>query len=365
MHRGVSLACTFLLVFGLASCANTATASLGYIGDVEVSSDSYRLAQYNAYQQAADLASGEQDPADVPSFLKETIIPDTATGEPVLVLDYVEQQTLESLEICAAIETRFDELGGALTSQEEAQSASYAVQLWDQYGETYKANGISKEDLLRFESILAKYDALFALLYGPDGQSAVSNAELAAYLENEAVYVYYVTVPLYNVSSYALVSDSQKAEMRSLAQAALDAYNNTSPAGASAQAEQFERAILSALPAIYAVAGNRCTASHSDFSATLLTAAVLQSTFDANSTSALRVLRAGQAAAVQYSEQALLLAVRLDPIEYVGLDTVRGAALRALKGDELLAALKAYGRQLEHKLDDRLTEKIAAIDLVA
>ena len=40
------------------------------------------------------------------------------------------------------IETRFEELGGQLTAEEEAQADSYASQLMEQYGDTYKANGI-------------------------------------------------------------------------------------------------------------------------------------------------------------------------------------------------------------------------------
>ena len=64
---------------------------------------------------AADLASDDQDATKVSSFLKATITVDDATGETAVVSDYVAQKTLENLESYAAIETRFDELGGVLT----------------------------------------------------------------------------------------------------------------------------------------------------------------------------------------------------------------------------------------------------------
>lgn len=51
------------------------------IGDFEVTSGLYLLAQYDAYQQAAQLAGSEQDTSKVKSFLKATITTDADTGE--------------------------------------------------------------------------------------------------------------------------------------------------------------------------------------------------------------------------------------------------------------------------------------------
>ena len=43
--------------------------TVGKIGDFEVTSGLYLLAQYDAYQQAAQLADSEQDTSKVKSFL--------------------------------------------------------------------------------------------------------------------------------------------------------------------------------------------------------------------------------------------------------------------------------------------------------
>lgn len=117
---------------------------MGTIGTVDITSGLYLLAQYDAYQKAADLASSEQDATDVKAFLKQTITVDADSGETATVSDYVNQKTMENLETYAAIETRFEELGGQLTAEEEAQADSYASQLMEQYGDTYKANGIGR-----------------------------------------------------------------------------------------------------------------------------------------------------------------------------------------------------------------------------
>ena len=131
----LALVCALALTVSLVGCALSTPDTVGKIGDFEVTSGLYLLAQYDAYQQAAQLADSEQDTSKVNSFLKATITTDADTGETAVVSDYVAQKTLENLESYAAIETRFDELGGVLTPDEEAQADSYASQLMEQNGD--------------------------------------------------------------------------------------------------------------------------------------------------------------------------------------------------------------------------------------
>ena len=128
-HKLLALLCAAALAFGLAGCVLSTPDTVGSIGNVEISSGLYLLAQYNAYQSAAKLASSDQDSTNVKSFLKETITTDADSGETAAVSDYIAQKTQENLELYAAVETRFDELGGQLTEAEEAQADSYASQL--------------------------------------------------------------------------------------------------------------------------------------------------------------------------------------------------------------------------------------------
>ena len=109
----IALVCALALAVGLVGCSLSTPDSVGTIGEVDISSGLYLLAQFDAYQTAADLASDDQDATKVSSFLKATITVDDATGETAVVSDYVAQKTLENLESYAAIETRFDELGVA------------------------------------------------------------------------------------------------------------------------------------------------------------------------------------------------------------------------------------------------------------
>ena len=359
-HKLLALLCAAALAFGLAGCVLSTPDTVGSIGNVEISSGLYLLAQYNAYQSAAKLASSDQDSTNVKSFLKETITTDADSGETAAVSDYVAQKTQENLELYAAVETRFDELGGQLTEAEEAQADSYASQLMDQYGDTYKANGIGLETLQRFERILLKSNDLLELVYGQNGETPVSDADLTSHLETSMYELAYYAIPLYNTSTYAFADDDQKAKMLSLAQAAVDSYNATAPDDAAAQFAAFNAAASNALSGIYAVLDSTVPDdSTTSLQTELLGNSTLDSTFTTEgSADAIRALHCGDAVAVQYSSLSLIMAVRLDPLDGSSLDAVRSQVLSDLKSDELADALADYGASMEHHLDAPAMNKL-------
>ena len=363
--RILALLCALALTVGLAGCVLSTPDTVGTIGDVEISSGLYLLAQFDAYQKAADLASSEQDASKVKSFLKETITVDADTEETATVSDYVAQQTLKNLETYAAIETRFDALGGQLTAEQEAQADSYAEQLMNQYGDTYKANGIGLETVKRFERILLKSTVLLDLVYGENGETPVSDADLTDYIENDLYYLSYVTVPLYNTTSYAFADDSQKALMLELAQGAMSSYNPTRPATAAAQQSAFQSAATAVLPDLYDVTATTDDPADASFSTSLLSDSDLDTSFTADgSADAIRALQMGEATAVQYSTLAMMMAVRLDPLQMSTLDALRATALSDMKSAELQDALAEYGASLPHSLDASAMSKLPAKKIV-
>lgn len=357
-----ALFCALALILSLAGCVISTPDTVGTIGDVEITSGLYLLAQYNAYQSAANLASSDQDAANVKSFLKETITTDPDSGETATVSDYIADQTQKNLELYAAVESRFDELGGQLTEAEESQADSYASQLMDQYADAYKANGIGLETLKHFERILLKSNDLLELVYGQNGETPVSDADLTSHLETSMYELAYYTVPLYNTSTYAFADDDQKAKMLSLAQAAVDSYNATAPDDAATQFAAFNAAASNALSGIYAVLDSTVPAdSTTSLQTELLGSSTLDSTFTTEgSADAIRALHCGDAVAVQYSSLSLIMAVRLDPLDGSSLDAVRSQVLSDLKSDELADALANYGASMEHHLDAPAMNKLPA-----
>ena len=94
-----SLAMAVSMVLALAGCAMSAPSTVGSIGGVEIPAGIYLLAQYNAYQSAANLASSDQDAANVKSFLKEIITTDPDSFNDVVKALEDKGYTFESAEI--------------------------------------------------------------------------------------------------------------------------------------------------------------------------------------------------------------------------------------------------------------------------
>ena len=368
----IALLAAVAMVFSLAACGSTPD-SVGTIGTVDITSGLYLLAQYDAYQKAADLASSEQDATDVKAFLKQTITVDADSGETATVSDYVSQKTMENLETYAAIETRFEELGGQLTAEEEAQADSYASQLMEQYGDTYKANGIGLNTVQRFERILIKSSDLLELVYGVDGETPVSDADLTSHLENNMYELAYYTIPLYNTGTYAFADDDQTTEMLNLAQSAIDDVNSyaatladlSDSTNSSMLMGAFSGVVTSALPDIYKVLDSTYSSDSDAPSLELIGDSTVTSAFTAEGAAdTVRSLSIGQAAALKYNGYAMMAALRLDPLSLNSLDNLRGQVLNDMKGEELSEALTAYGASLEHNLSSSAMNRMPASKIV-
>ena len=360
----LALVCALALTVSLVGCALSTPDTVGKIGDFEVTSGLYLLAQYDAYQQAAQLAGSEQDASKVKSFLKATITTDADTGETAVVKDYVAQKTLETLQTLAAVDARFTELGGELTEEQKSAADSYAQQLMDNYGDAYTANGIGLETLKLFQQLQYKHTLLLDLVYGKNGETPVEDGELTEHLDSTMYEIGFITVPLYNTSTFAFASDDQKAEMLSLAQKAADSYNASAPEDTSSQLTAFNSIASRALTGICAVLDAEVP-STSTLQTDLLSESDLTDAFtQEGAADTLRGLAYGQAAAIQYSGYALMLAVRLDPLGVSTLDALRSQILSDLKGEELDDALAAYGAQLESTLSSSAMSKLPAAKIV-
>ena len=361
----LALVCALVMIFSLASCGLSTPDTVGKVGDFEVSSGLYLLAQFSAYQQAAQLAGKDQDTTDVKAFLKATITTDADTGDTAVVQDYVADKTLETLRTFAAIDARFAELGGELTAEQTQVADNYAQQLMDQYGSTYTANGIGLETLKAFERIQLKHTLLLTLVYGPDGESPVDDSDLTEHLDSQMYELAYVNIPLYNTSTFVFASDDQKAQMLQLAQAAAASCSETQDGSVSEQVSALHSAASAALPDIYAVLDSTPAEDAANVQTELLTESDLTGAFTQDGAAdAVRGLVYGEAAAVQYNAASIILMMRIDPLQVSTLDALRTQILSDMKGDELEDALTTYGSTLENDLSASAMNKMPASKIV-
>ena len=246
-------------------------------------------------------------------------------------------------------------------------------QLMEQYGDTYKANGIGLNTVQRFERILIKSSDLLELVYGVDGETPVSDADLTSHLENNMYELAYYTIPLYNTSTYAFADDDQTTEMLNLAQSAIDDVNSyaatladlSDSTNSSMLMGAFSGVVTSALPDIYKVLNSTYSSDSDAPSLELIGDSTVTSAFTAEGAAdTIRGLSIGQAAAVKYNSYALMAALRLDPLSLKALDDLRGQVLNDMKGEELSEALTAYGASLEHNLSSSAMNRMPASKIV-
>lgn len=237
----------------------------------------------------------------------------------------------------------------------------------DQYGDTYKANGIGLETLQRFERILLKSTDLLDLVYGTNGETPVSDADLTSHLENQMYKLAYYSIPLYNSSTYAFADDDQKDTMLRLAQAAADSYNASAPADAVRQFTAFHEVSSAALCRHLRRAGlHRPHRRHR---------------FPADRAAEQQHPRLGvlHRRLCRHHPQPVLRSGRRPcsilplhdagrpsrPLDGAALDDVRAQVLADMKSDELQDALAAYGASMEHSLDSSAMGKLPARKIAA
>lgn len=360
----LALVCALALAVSMVGCAASAPDTVGKIGEFEVPSGLYQLAQFGAYQQAAQFAGSDQDSTDVKAFLEQTITIDAETGETALVSDYVAAKTEEALRTYAAIDTRFHELGGELTDIQTAITESYASQMMEQYGDIYTANGIDAETLKLFERLQLEQTLLLDLCYGENSASPVSDEELKDHLNSRMYEIAYITVPLYNTSTFVTASEAQTAQMLELAQTVVDTYNANIPAEAEKQMTTFGSYATVSLSSIFSVLGTEVS-SASTYQRDLLSESDLASAFTYEGPAdVLRSLPYGEAAAIRYSDYALMMAVRVDPLLASDFPDIRGQVLADYKGDTLTEELIASGAAMSVELNASAVKKFPASKIV-
>ncbi len=355
-QRLSALITALCLCLALAGCSFSTPDTVGELGGVEITSGLYLLAQFEAYQSAAQAAGEDQDYTDVKAFLKETIM--TEDGEEKTVSDYIAEETEETLRRYAATELLFEARGGELTPAETDAAESYAKQLVDNYGELYGANGIGLETIQLYEYNLYKQANLIDLIYGEDGSEPLSDAELTEHLDSSMVYASYLTVPLYNTSTFALADEDQTAEMLALADTAIDAYK----AGGEQSVAAFQEAVADVLPDVYAVLETEYDAADTagDFVTGFLTSSDLDSYFTAEAADAILALEPGEGAALQYTSYALMFIIRQDPLETYTLNALRGDILSDMSSELLDRALDETASSLTSTLDESAMKKLPA-----
>lgn len=367
---GLGMAAAMLL--SLAGCNLTTPSSVGTIGGVDIPAGVYLLAQYNAYNTAsglAELATGETA-NDVKAVLKAqctgTIGDEevTATGE-----EYIEKLTMRSIEYYAAVEKKFDELGATLEDAATSEVADSVESMWESNGDLYEANGIGKSSLEKFLLNAQKASTIMNVIYGPEGSNPVTEEEYSAYINDSCYYIETLQIPLVDYATYTMADDTQKEQIKALAEQCRDELNQNAVGDTMSGNELYEAASTYVPQAMEVIGATMEDASQAMYyvGAQLYTPDDLASYGGEgynNLTDPLDEAGMNQWTVVDLGTT-LLVARRIDPLKTYTVDDLTGMydLLTAMKSTELQDQFYADGAALEHALDEGAMKTYSASNI--
>ena len=367
---GLGMAAAMLL--SLAGCNLTTPSSVGTIGGVDIPAGVYLLAQYNAYNTAsglAGLATGETA-NDVKAVLKAqctgTIGDEevTATGE-----EYIEKLTMRSIEYYAAVEKKFDELGATLEDAATSEVADSVESMWESNGDLYEANGIGKSSLEKFLLNAQKASTIMNVIYGPEGSNPVTEEEYSAYINDSCYYIETLQIPLVDYATYTMADDTQKEQIKALAEQCRDKLNQNAAGDTMSGNELYEAASTYVPQAMEVIGATMEDASQAMYyvGAQLYTPDDLASYGGDgynNLTDPLDEAGMNQWTVVDLGTT-LLVARRIDPLKTYTVDDLTGMydLLTAMKSTELQDQFYADGAALEHALDEGAMKTYSASNI--
>ena len=354
----LSLGLALVMALAATGCAIRTPATVGHIGSVEIPAGIYLLAQYEAYSTAAgdaDLATGETAD-DVAAVLKAECTGEIG-GEQVTTdgADYVARLTLRNLQYYAAVEAKFDELGGTLSSYSTSEAAEQAAELYESNSDLYRANGIGQDTLEAYQLNAAKAQSITRLIYGEDGQTPLTDEDYTTYLQDDCLFLDTVQLPLFDAATYAFSDEDQSEQIAALAQQCADTLNGwaTAEQGRSERYTSMYEAAQQYVPQASEVLGATMeSAAALDYvGSSLMTpedialyGSSLTDSVEENGLDHWFVFNTGTAFTVMCA---------VDPLEVASLETYKAQpdVLTAMKGDEVEQMLYDEGAAMEQALD--------------
>ena len=354
----LSLGLALVMALTATGCAIRTPATVGHIGSVEIPAGIYLLAQYEAYSTAAgdaDLATGETAD-DVAAVLKAECTGEIG-GEQVTTdgADYVARLTLRNLQYYAAVEAKFDELGGTLSSYSTSEAAEQAAELYESNSDLYRANGIGQDTLEAYQLNAAKAQSITRLIYGEDGQTPLTDEDYTTYLQDDCLFLDTVQLPLFDAATYAFADEDQSEQIAALAQQCADTLNGwaTAEQGRSERYTSMYEAAQQYVPQASEVLGATMeSAAALDYvGSSLMTpedivlyGSSLTDLVEENGLDHWFVFNTGTAFTVMCA---------VDPLEVASLETYKAQpdVLTAMKGDEVEQMLYDEGAAMEQALD--------------
>lgn len=187
------------------------TANAMTIDGIQIKAGMYIYYSYNAYLQLTQDLKAQNSELDVTDnkVVKEQKM-DGVSAE-----TWIQNKALEYCKQYAAVEKKADELGIELKSDDKKDINDKVETFWDNSGEIYEKNGISKESVKAILENTYLTDEVFMHYYEVDGEEGVTEDGLKEFYEENNARVQYIQFDLKDGNGDDL-DDAGKADMKKM-----------------------------------------------------------------------------------------------------------------------------------------------------
>ncbi|MGN0632420.1 MAG: hypothetical protein ACI4JW_00975 [Oscillospiraceae bacterium] len=132
---------------------------------------------------------------------------------------YCKDAAMENTKKFAAINAKFDELGLELSAEDIDEIKETVASTWDQSGEFFEYEGVSRESLKQYTELSYKQTAIFNYYYEIGGTEEVTAADVTDYVNTN-----YIRYKKINVSKSIAEDEETQAAENEEARALVDGY---------------------------------------------------------------------------------------------------------------------------------------------
>lgn len=192
------------------ACGESTTNAMTIDG-IQIKAGMYIYYSYNAYLQLTQDLKAQNSELDVTDnkVVKEQKM-DGVSAE-----TWIQNKALEYCKQYAAVEKKADELGIELKSDDKNDINDKVETFWDNSGEIYEKNGISKESVKAILENTYLTDEVFMHYYEVDGEEGVTEDGLKEFYEENNARVQYIQFDLKDGKGDDL-DDAGKADMKKM-----------------------------------------------------------------------------------------------------------------------------------------------------
>ncbi len=207
-----AVAVTSAMALSLASCGQDTTWG-AKIDETELRAGIFIYYQSDAFSRAYDYMT-ETD-TDVMAL----------TIDGMSTEDWVNDQTIKSMQEYVAVENKFEELGLAFENNEEEVAKANVEQWWEYVSEYFEGIGVSQESYLDVVINSEKKAAIFDYYYGEGGEMEVAEDDIRTYLNENFARIKYIDMPLKDGEGNLLKTEG-KAEIKAMAEEYIERMKN-------------------------------------------------------------------------------------------------------------------------------------------